>query len=94
MVRHRRASALITSAGGTQCTPTSALACVGQTALCGLPPYLWHNGWWDSWVKHLTLDDLDEVKDGAFGNTGFESVSLRAAHSIGRMGFGHRPYAK
>ncbi|GAA4672453.1 hypothetical protein GCM10023263_03890 [Phytohabitans rumicis] len=85
---------LKTLAGGTECTPTSSLACAGQTARGGRSPYLWHNGWWDSWVKHLTLDDLEEVKAGAFSNTGFESVSLKAVRSIGPMGFGHRPYAK
>ncbi|MEH1124183.1 leucine-rich repeat protein [Micromonospora sp. CPCC 206061] len=80
--------------GGQECTPTSGLACAGQTARGGRSPYLWFNGWWDSWVRHLTLDDLVEVKAGAFSNTPLESVSLRAARSIGTMGFGHRPYAK
>lgn len=80
--------------GGKECTPTSGLPCAGQRARGGLSPYLWHNGWWDSWVRHLVLDDLEEVKAGAFSNAPFESVSLRAARTIGAMAFGHRPYAK
>jgi len=80
--------------GGKECTPTSGLACAGQIARGGRSPYLWHNGWWESWVRHLTLDDLEEVKAGSFSNHTFESVSLRAARSIGVMGFGHGPYAK
>jgi hypothetical protein len=85
---------LKTLSGGKECTPASGLACAGQTARGGRSPYLWFNGWWDSWVRHLTLDDLEEVKAGSFSNSPLESVSLRAARSIGAMGFGHRPYAK
>ncbi|TDB74759.1 leucine-rich repeat protein [Micromonospora sp. KC723] len=85
---------LKTLPGGKECTPASDLPCAGQTARGGRSPYLWFNGWWDTWVRHLTLDDLEEVKAGSFSNTPFESVSLRAARSIGVMGFGHRPYAK
>ncbi|WP_433005537.1 leucine-rich repeat protein [Kribbella sp. CA-294648] len=85
---------LKTLQGGKECTPSSGLACAGQTARGGLSPYLWFNGWWESWVRHLTLDDLEEVKAGSFSNSPLESVSLRAARSIGVMGFGHRPYAK
>jgi hypothetical protein len=85
---------LKTLQGGKECTPASGLPCAGQTARGGTSPYLWLNGWWDTWVKHLTVDDLEEVKAGSFSNTPFESVSLRAARSIGAMAFGHRPYAK
>jgi hypothetical protein len=80
--------------GGTECTPTSGLACAGQTARGGTFPHLWFNGWWDTWVKHLVLDDLLEVPDGAFSNHTFADVSLRAARSIGVMAFGHGPRAR
>jgi hypothetical protein len=80
--------------GGRECTPASGLPCAGQQARGGKSPYLWHNGWWDTWVRHLVLDDLDAVPDGAFSNHNFSDVSLRGARSIGVMGFGHAPYAK
>ncbi|WP_239377423.1 MULTISPECIES: sigma factor [unclassified Frankia] len=80
--------------GGRECTPTSGLACAGQTARGGDWPYLWYNGWWDTWVKDLVLDDLDEVKDGTFSNHNFASVSLRGARTVGVMAFGHAPYAR
>ncbi len=80
--------------GGQECTPTSGLACAGQTARGGLSPYLWFNGWWDTWVRHLVLDDLEEVRPGTFSNHNFTSVSLRAARTVGTMGFGHAPYAR
>ncbi|MGN9910144.1 leucine-rich repeat protein [Phytohabitans sp. LJ34] len=85
---------LRTLAGGTECTPSSGLACAGQTARGGTFPYLWFNGWWDTWVKHLVLDDLIEVPDGAFSNHTFTDMSLRAARSIGVMAFGHGPRAR
>ncbi|BCY08676.1 leucine-rich repeat protein [Actinoplanes sp. L3-i22] len=85
---------LRTIQGGVACTPDSGLACAGRTARGGTFPYLWFNGWWDSWVRHLVLDDLTAVPDGAFSNHGFADVSLRAARTIGVMGFGHGPYAK
>lgn len=80
--------------GGQECTPTSGLACAGQIARGGSSPYLWFNGWWDTWVRELVLDDLEEVMPGSFSNHNFAGVSLRAARSIGRMGFGHAPYAR
>ncbi|WP_197289716.1 leucine-rich repeat protein [Saccharothrix sp. NRRL B-16348] len=80
--------------GGRECTPTSGLPCAGQQARGGKFPYLWHNGWWDTWVKQLVLDDLAAVPDGAFSNHNFSEVSLRGARSIGVMAFGHAPYAK
>ncbi|MEJ2854081.1 MULTISPECIES: leucine-rich repeat protein [unclassified Saccharothrix] len=80
--------------GGRECTPASGLPCAGQQARGGKFPYLWHNGWWDTWVKQLVLDDLDSVPDGAFSNHNFGEVSLRGARSIGVMAFGHGPYAK
>lgn len=80
--------------GGRECTPSSGLACAGQIARGGLSPYLWYNGWWGSWVKHLVLDDLLKIKAGTFSNTNFETVSFKAARSVGVMGFGHGPYAK
>jgi hypothetical protein len=85
---------LRTVQGGTECTPDSGLACAGQTARGGLFPYLWFNGWWDTWVRHLVLDDLTAVPDGAFSNHNFADVSLRSARSIGVMAFGHAPHAK
>jgi hypothetical protein len=85
---------LRTIQGGKQCTPDSGLACAGQTARGGLFPYLWFNGWWDTWVRHLILDDLTAVPDGAFSNHNFADVSLRSARSVGVMGFGHAPHAK
>jgi hypothetical protein len=85
---------LRTIQGGVECTPDSGLACAGQTARGGRFPYLWFNGWWDTWVKHLVMDDLTAVPDGAFSNHGFADVSLRGARSIGVMAFGHGPYAK
>jgi len=85
---------LRTIQGGRQCTPDSGLACAGQTARGGLFPYLWFNGWWDTWVRHLVLDDLLAVPDGAFSNHNFADVSLRSARTIGIMGFGHAPHAK
>src|SRR4051794_17455328 len=57
--------------GGRECTPTSGLACAGQIARGGRSPYLWYNGWWGSWVKHLVLDDLLKIKAGSFSNTNF-----------------------
>ncbi|WP_030473893.1 leucine-rich repeat protein [Lentzea aerocolonigenes] len=80
--------------GGRECTPASGLPCAGQQARGGKFPYLWHNGWWDTWVRQLVLDDLDAVPDGAFSNHNFSEVSLRGARSIGVMAFGHAPYAK
>ncbi len=80
--------------GGRECTPASGLPCAGQQARGGLSPYLWHNGWWDTWVKQLGLDDLDAVPDGAFSNHNFSEVRLRGARSIGVMAFGHAPYAR
>jgi hypothetical protein len=80
--------------GGRECTPASGLPCAGQQARGGTFPYLWHNGWWDTWVKQLVLDDLDAVPDGAFSNHNFSEVRLRGARSIGVMAFGHAPYAK
>lgn len=62
--------------GGQECTPTSGLACAGQTARGGTYQYLWFNGWRDNWVRHLVLDDLEEVKPGTFSNHNFASVSL------------------
>ncbi|XVV00690.1 leucine-rich repeat protein [Actinosynnema sp. CA-248983] len=85
---------LRTVQGGRECTPTSGLPCAGQQARGGKSPYLWHNGWWDTWVKQLVLDDVESVPDGAFSNHNFSEVSLRAARSIGVMAFGHAPYAK
>jgi len=85
---------LRTIQGGRECTPDSGLACAGQTARGGLFPYLWFNGWWDTWVKHLVLDDLTAVPDGAFSNHNFADVSLRSAGTVGVMGFGHAPHAK
>ena len=85
---------LRTIQGGRECTPDSGLACAGQTARGGLFPYLWFNGWWDTWVKHLVLDDLTAVPDGAFSNHNFADVNLRSARTIGVMGFGHAPHAK
>lgn len=85
---------LRTIQGGVECTPTSGLACAGQTARGGLFPYLWHNGWWGTGFKHLVLDDLTAVPNGAFSNHSFSQVSLRAARSIGVMAFGHAPRAK
>jgi len=73
---------LKTIQGGRQCTPDSGLACAGQTARGGLFPYLWFNGWWNTWVRHLVLDDLTAVPDGAFSNHNFAEVSLRSARSI------------
>lgn len=80
--------------GGRECTPASGLPCAGQQARGGKFPYLWHNGWWDTWVRQLVLDDLEAVPDGAFSNHNFSEVSLRGARSIGVMAFGHGPYAK
>lgn len=80
--------------GGRECTPTSGLPCAGQQARGGRSPYLWHNGWWETWVRQLVLDDLDAVPDGAFSNHNFSEVSLRGARSIGVMAFGHAPHAK
>jgi hypothetical protein len=80
--------------GGRECTPTSGLACAGQTARGGTYPYLWFNGWWDTWVRHLVLDDLEDVKPGTFSNHSFASVSLGSARTIGAMAFGHAPYAR
>ncbi|MEU4446673.1 leucine-rich repeat protein [Actinosynnema sp. NPDC023926] len=80
--------------GGRECTPASRLPCAGQQARGGKFPYLWHNGWWDTWVEQLVLDDLVSVPDGAFSNHKFSEVSLRGARSIGVMAFGHAPYAK
>jgi hypothetical protein len=80
--------------GGQECTPTSGLACAGQTARGGRFPYLWFNGWWDTWVRHLVLDDLEDVKPGTFSNHNLASVSLGSARTIGAMAFGHAPYAK
>ncbi|NKE63811.1 leucine-rich repeat protein [Lentzea sp. PSKA42] len=80
--------------GGRECTPASGLPCAGQQARGGNFPYLWHNGWWGTWVKQLVLDDLDAVPDGAFSNHNFSEVRLRGARSIGVMAFGHAPYAK
>jgi hypothetical protein len=85
---------LRTIQGGRECTPTSGLPCAGRQARGGKSPYLWHNGWWDTWVKQLVLDDLEAVPDGAFSNHNFSEVSLRGARSIGVMAFGHAPYAK
>ncbi|WP_086663601.1 leucine-rich repeat protein [Lentzea kentuckyensis] len=79
---------------GRECTPASGLPCAGQQARGGKSPYLWHNGWWDTWVRQLVLDDLDAVPDGAFSNHNFSEVSLRGARSIGVMAFGHAPHAK
>jgi len=79
---------------GRECTPASGLPCAGQQARGGKSPYLWYNGWWDTWVRQLVLDDLDAVPDGAFSNHNFSDVSLRGARSIGVMAFGHAPYAK
>ncbi|MEU0883883.1 leucine-rich repeat protein [Lentzea sp. NPDC005914] len=79
---------------GRECTPASGLPCAGQQARGGKSPYLWFNGWWDTWVRQLVLDDLDAVPDGAFSNHNFSEVSLRGARSIGVMAFGHAPYAK
>ncbi|MDP4507556.1 AbfB domain-containing protein [Nonomuraea turcica] len=80
--------------GGTECTPDSGLACAGQIARGGRSPYLWHNGWWGSWVRHLVLDDLQDIKPGSFSNHNFASVSFKAARTVGAMAFGHGPYAK
>jgi hypothetical protein len=85
---------LKTLQGGRECTPASGLACAGQQARGGRSPYLWLNGWWDTWVRELVLDDLTAVKDGTFSNHNFSSVSLKAAETIGVMAFGHGPYAK
>jgi hypothetical protein len=84
---------LRTIQGGRECTPDSGLACAGQTARGGLFPYLWFNGWWDTWVRHLILDDLT-APDGAFSNHNFADVSLRSVRTVGVMGFGHAPHAK
>lgn len=78
--------------GGRECRPDSGLACAGQQARGG-HPYLYFNGWWNSWVRHLVLDDLLRVEDGAFSNTDFATVSFRSARSVGVMGFGHGPYS-
>jgi hypothetical protein len=80
--------------GGRECTPASGLKCAGQQARGGKFPYLWFNGWWDTWVRQLVLDDLDAVPDGAFSNHNFSEVRLRGARSIGVMAFGHAPHAK
>ncbi|MGN9843179.1 AbfB domain-containing protein [Nonomuraea sp. H19] len=80
--------------GGTECTPGSGLACAGQIARGGRSPYLWHNGWWGSWVRHLVLDDLQDIEPGSFSNHNFASVSFKAARTVGAMAFGHGPYAK
>ncbi|MGI5290030.1 AbfB domain-containing protein [Nonomuraea polychroma] len=80
--------------GGTECAPGSGLACAGQIARGGRSPYLWHNGWWGSWVRHLVLDDLQDIKPGSFSNHNFASVSFKAARTVGAMAFGHGPYAK
>jgi hypothetical protein len=85
---------LKTIQGGTECTPSSGLACAGQTARGGLFPYLWYNGWWDTGFRQLILDDLTAVPDGAFSNHNFSEVSLRSARSVGVMGFGHAPHAR
>jgi len=79
--------------GGKECTPASGLACAGQTARGGRFPYLWFNGWWDSWVKDLVLDDLTAIKQGAFSNTAFRTVSFKSATSVGPMAFGHGPHS-
>lgn len=85
---------LRTIQSGRECTPSSGLPCAGQQARGGRFPYLWYNGWWDTWVRQLVLDDLDAVPDGAFSNHNFSEVSLRGARSIGVMAFGHAPHAK
>jgi hypothetical protein len=69
------------------------VACAGQTARGGLFAYLWFNGWWDTWVEHLVLDDLTAIPAGAFSNHTFAEVSLRSARSAGVMAFGHGPRA-
>ncbi|MEU4160867.1 leucine-rich repeat protein [Actinoplanes sp. NPDC026670] len=84
---------LRTIQAGRECTPDSGLTCAGETARGGLFPYLWLNGWWDTWVEDLILDDLIAVPDGAFSNHTFAGVSMRSVRSIGVMGFGHAPRA-
>ncbi|HLL68754.1 MAG TPA: leucine-rich repeat domain-containing protein [Micromonosporaceae bacterium] len=77
---------------GRECTKDSGLACAGQYATGGYP-LLYFNGWWESWVKHLVLDDLPDIPLGAFSNTDFATVSFRSARSVGPMAFGHGPHS-
>lgn len=67
-------------------------------------PYVWYNGWQGpnsevakglgGWVKHIVMDDLEEIKAGAFCDTMFETMSFKAATVVREMGFGFRPRAK
>lgn len=70
----------------------------------GIPePFLWRNGWHapDSeimkgtgWVKHIVMDDLEEIKAGTFCDTMFESISFKGVKIVRNMGFGFAPRAQ
>lgn len=67
-------------------------------------PHVWYNGWQgpDSevakgaggWVKHIVMDDLEEIKAGSFCDTMFETMSFKGATIVREMGFGFRPRAR
>ncbi len=70
----------------------------------GIPePFLWRNGWHapDSeimkgtgWVKHIVMDDLEEIQAGTFCDTMFESISFKGVKVVREMGFGFSPRGK
>jgi len=70
----------------------------------GIPyPFLWTNGWQSpeselmkgdgGWVKHIVMDDLEEIQAGTFCDTMFESMSFRGVRVVRQMGLGFAPRA-
>ena len=68
----------------------------------GIPyPFLWKNGWQSpdseimkgagGWVKHIVMDDLEEIKAGTFCDTMFETISFKGVKVVRQMGFGFAP---
>ncbi|HYO93739.1 MAG TPA: hypothetical protein VER33_04475, partial [Polyangiaceae bacterium] len=84
--------------GGTECTPESGALWPNSGAVCantkvlGGHTWLWANGWAESWVRDLVMDDLVEAPDGAFASAKFYTLSLRGLQSVGKMAFGEQTH--
>jgi hypothetical protein len=45
------------------------------------------------WVKHIVMDDLEEIQAGTFCDTMFESMSFKGVRVVRQMGLGFAPRA-
>lgn len=75
--------------GTNQEWPNTGESCEEEGAgmSTGVAYPLWINGWHESWVKHIVMDDLVDIPDGAFCRTKLFTLSFRGAQSVGVMAF-------